>query len=97
MSPTWACAGTSCCSGHDSDHPLLPQMKEARASVLSSRIRLRAPTSTTGPAEHRWAIRLRDRRGMTENSDFVSSYRTWRFAGLYADRTASGFTCGVSA
>jgi hypothetical protein len=34
---------------------------------------------------------------MTEDPDSVSSHRTWRFAGLYADQTASGFACGMRA
>ena len=57
----------------------------------------RRPGPSLKLAEHRWTIRLRDLRGMTEDSDSVPGNRTWRFAALYVTGSGSGFACGMSA
>ena len=67
------------------------------AFTWSATPRVSSVSRNRAPPRHGWAIRLRDRRGMTADSDSASGHRTWRFAGIYADRTASGFACGMSA
>jgi hypothetical protein len=42
------------------------------------------------------AIRSRDLRGMTEDSDPLTGHRTCRFAALYVTGPRPGFACGMS-
>ena len=76
---------------------IAPDLRLTRRDATPARATRRSRPFVIGLAEHRRAIRLRDHRGMTEDSNSASSRRTWRFAGLYAGRTASGFACGMSA
>ena len=50
-----------------------------------------------GPAEHAARLACGICCGMTEGSDCEATNKTPRFAGLYADLTASGSACRMSA